>query len=262
MTKGLAEDGRGTWHTDQVKLLDSPDLINSTARVLNGALPGTNKPYDAQKVSDELVQMLFAELKDQSGVHAETALATLGALAGFSVQMALRETLVKRGNMPEDKVFVIAKTKTGDSFYLGDLPNEGLFGGKPGVHSVYALVGGGVQKAGAKELPDIKDIAGYVASTLGSDKFGIPRVPVDHIPHFQPIELLDKFWNPVRNFMVLNVQAPLHWPLVLALAAQKVIVMGKDSVNPAMAGKLVMETATAMAKIDPARIHYAYFQNY
>ena len=262
VTDRLAEEPARIWRTDQVKLLDSPELINSTVRVLNGALPGTGKPYDAQKVSDELVQMLFAELKDQHGIHAETVLATLGALAGFSVQMALRETLVKPGKMPEDKVFVIAKTKTGESFYLGDTVNEGLFGGKPGVYSVFALVGGGAQKAGAKELPDIKDIAGYVVSTLGSDKFGIPRVAAEHMPHAPPIELLDKFWNPVRNLMVLNVQAPLQWPLVLGLAAQKVIVMSKDSLDPAIAGKLVMETAVAMAKVDPAKVHCAYLQTY
>ena len=262
MADGLAGDGARTWQTDQMKLLDSPDLINSTIRVLNGALPGTNKPSDGQKISDEINQMLFAELRDQSGVHAETTLAALGALAGFSVQMALRETLVRPGKMSEDKVFVIAKTKNGESFYLGNLSNEGLFGGKPGIISVYALVGGGAQKAGANELPDIKDIATHVVSTLGTDKFGVPRVSADHMPHAQPIDLLNKFWNPIRNFMVLNVQAPLQWPMVLSLAAQKVIVMDKDSVDPALAGRLVMETATAMAKIDPDKIHYAHFRNY
>jgi hypothetical protein len=262
MNLGSAEDESRTWQTDQVRLLDSPDIINATVRVLNGALPGTGKQYDAQKVSDEVLQMLFAELKDQSGVHAETVLTTLGSLAGFSVQMSLRETLVKPGKIPEDKVFVIVKTKTGESFYLGSLPNEGLFGGKPGVYSVYGLVGGGAQKPGAKELPDIEDIARYVAGTLGSDKFGVPRVPAQHMPHAQPIELLDKFWNPIRNFLVLKVQAPMQWPLVLALAAQKFIVMNKDLIDPALAGKLVMETATAMAKVDPTKIHYAYFQTY
>lgn len=260
MSAGTAAEAVRSWHTDRVKLLDSPEMMASTARVLNGTLPGTNKPYDAQKVADDLVQIIFAELQDQSGVHAETALTALGALAGFSVQMGLRETLVKPGKAPEDKVFVIAKTKDGETFYLGDLANEGLFGGKPGVYSVYALVGGGAQKAGAKELPDVREIAGYVASTLGSDKFGIPRIAADHMPHARPIELLDKFWNPVRNYMVLNVQAPLQWPLVLALASQKVIVMGKDTLDPALGAKLVMETATAMAKIDPTRIHNAYFQ--
>src|SRR5919206_3476401 len=111
MNDGAAAEAARTWHTDQVKILDSPDLINSTVRVLKGALPGTNKTYDAQKVSDDLVQMLLAELKHQNGVHAETLLVTLGALAGFSVQMSLRETLVKPGKVPEDKAFVIAKTK-------------------------------------------------------------------------------------------------------------------------------------------------------
>jgi hypothetical protein len=260
MADSLAEEPARKWHTDKVTFLDSPEFVSSTIRILNGALPGTGKPFDAQKVSDDLVQMLFAELQDQHGIHAETVLATLGALAGFSVQMALRETLVKPGKMLEDKVFVIVETKTGERFYLGDSSNEGLFGGNPGVYSVYAMVAGGSQKAGAKELPNINDIVGYIAKTLGSDKFGIPRVPAGHMPHASPISLLDKFWNPVRNFMVISVQAPLQWPLVLGLVAQKVIVMGKDSVEPAMAGRLVMETAVAMAKIDPANVHYAYFQ--
>jgi hypothetical protein len=116
-----------------------------------------------------------------------------------------------------------------------------------GVYSVYAVAGGGAQKADAKELPDVEDIARYVPGTLGSDRFGVPRVPAGHTPHRPPIVVLDKFWNPMRNFLVLNVQAPVRWPLVLALAAQKVILMGKDTLDPALAGKLVMETAAAMA---------------
>ncbi len=262
MTDGLAEEPARTWQTDQAKLLDSPELINSTVRVLKGAVPGTGKSYDSQRVSDEIVQILFAELKEERGIHGETVLATLGALAGFSVQMALRETLVKTGKMPEDKVFIIVKTKSGENFYLGELTNGGLFGVKSAAYSVFAIVGGGAQEAGAKELPDVKDINRYVVSTIGSDKFGIPRVPAAHMPHALPIDLLSKFWNPVRNLLVLKVQEPLQWPLVLALAAQKVIVMYKDLLDPALAGKLVMETAVAMAEVDPTKIHYAYFQAY
>jgi hypothetical protein len=256
-----AEDELTTWQTDRAKLLDSPEFINATIQALNGAVPGTGKPYDARKVSGELLQMLFAELNDQHGVHAETALATLGALAGFAVQMALREGLVKPGKAPEDKVFVVTRTKTGESFYFGDLVIEGLFGGKPEiVYFVYSLVGSGAQQAGAKQPPDIKDIVRYVFSTFGSDKFGIPRVPAEHMPRTRPIALLDRFWNPTRNFMVPNVQSPSQWPLVLGLAAQRVILLAKDSIDPALACRLVMETATAMATIDPARIRYAYFE--
>jgi hypothetical protein len=82
------------------------------------------------------------------------------------------------------------------------------------------------------------------------------------MPHGRSIDLLNKFWNPVRNFLVLKVKDPRQWPFVIALAAQKVIVMYKDLLDPAVAGTLVMETAIAMAIIDPTRVHYAYFQAY
>jgi hypothetical protein len=262
MNSGLAAGAVRTWQTEKVKLLDSKEFINSTSKLLNGSIPGTNKQYDAQKVSTEVVEMVFGELKDARGVHAETALTVLGALAGFSGQMAIRETVIKPGKMPEDKAFVVVKTKNGETYYFGDMLNEIVFQNKPGNFSIYGLVAGAAQQSGAKELPDIKDIAAHVASTVGSNTFGIPRVPSMHLPRTSTIELLDKFWNPVRNFLVVNVQSPTHWPLVFGLATQKVIVMAKGSVDPALAAKIVMEAAVPMSKIDPARIRFAYFQAY
>jgi hypothetical protein len=253
-----------TWQTDKAKFLDDPAFMDAFVRIMNG-VPGTNKPSNnPQQRMTDLLQMLFgelAEVKDGKGfVHIETLLTALGALAGFSVQMALRETYVKPGKIPENKLFVAIKTTAGETLYLGDHLNEGLFGREPGVLSVYALVAGGAKEAGAKELPDVIDIVKYVTSTHGTDKFGIPRVPAKHMPHARPIELLDKFWSPVRNFMVMSVQEPIQWIFVLAQSAQKVIMDSRNLLDPALAAQLVMETATAMAKIDPARIHNAYFQ--
>src|SRR5215469_2736701 len=57
-----AEDAPRTWQTHTARFLEDPSLINSTVRVLNGAIPGTNKQYDSHKVADELIQMLSAEL--------------------------------------------------------------------------------------------------------------------------------------------------------------------------------------------------------
>jgi hypothetical protein len=262
MNEGIDPDPPRTWQTDRVKVLDTREFINSASRVLKGGVPGTNKQYDAQKVASDLVEMVFGELADAKGVQVETALATLGALAGFSVQMALREAVIKTGKMPEDKVFAIVKTNDGKTYYFGDLPNEGLFENKPGSLSLYNLVGGAAQQSGAKGLPNVRDISAYVARTVGSDAFGIPRLPPGHMPRKPPIELLDKFWNPVRNFLVVNVQAPLHWPLVIGLAAQKVIVMAKGAIDPELAAKIVMETAIPMAKVHPATVHFAYFQSY
>src|SRR5437764_13640999 len=51
--------------------------------------------------------------------------------------------------------------------------------------------------------------------------YGIPE-PVEqlkrrnshHMPRISPLELLDRFWNPIRNFLVVNVHSPPQWPLV------------------------------------------------
>jgi hypothetical protein len=49
---------------------------------------------------------------------------------------------------------------------------------------------------------------------------------------------------------------------VIALAAQKVIVMAKDTLDPALAAQIVMESMIPLASVDPAKIHFAYFQTY
>jgi hypothetical protein len=262
MNHDMSADALRTWQTEKLTFLDHTQFINSTAELLDGAVPGTNKTYDSHKVSAELIDMLFAELRDSAGVHVETALVVLGALAGFSAQMAIREGLVKAGKMAEDKAFMIVKPKNGETYYLGALLNEVLFLSKPGSLSIYAIVAGAAQQCGAAELPDMNDIAGHVIRTVGTDAFGIPRIPAGHLPKQSPLELLNKFWNPMRNFLVVSVQAPGHWPLVLALAAQKVIISAKGVIAPALAAKMVMETAMPMANIDPAKVHFASFQPY
>ena len=73
MNDGLTGDISRTWQTDRMTLLDNRELINATVRAVNGGIPGTNKEYDANKVSSELMEMVFAELEDSSGVHVETA---------------------------------------------------------------------------------------------------------------------------------------------------------------------------------------------
>ena len=254
--------GSRTWQTDKMTLLDNRDFINATVRAVNGGIPGTNKQYDANRISAELIEMLFAELNEPSGVHLETALTTLGALAGFSGQMAIRETLIKTGKISEDKAFTIAKTQSGEIYYFGNLLNEILFSNKPGVVSISGMIGGAVQQAGGTSLPDIGDIVRHVAGTVGSSAFGVQRLPPHHMPRIPPIALLDRFWNPMRNFMVVNVHSPPQWPLVIGLAAQNVIVMAKDRLDLGLAARIVMEAIIPSASADPAKIHFAHFQSY
>jgi hypothetical protein len=245
--------------TDKMRLLDRPELAPVRQAVAPKPAPATQP--DAQAISQELLDLLLDALRDQSGVQVETALALIGALAGFSAQMAIRESLVVTGKVPEDKAFVVVETKNGEKYYFGDALNEFLFEHKPGNFSVYAFVGGAAQKAGASQLPSLQEIAAHVARTIGTEKFGILRLPADNAPKMDPIALLQRFWDGTRNFLVLNRQPPMTWPFSLGLTAQKLILMAKDTIDPALASKIVMEAAIAMAKVDPTKIRTAYLKD-
>ena len=262
LMSGLISSGQAeeiiSWKTDKAKVLDDDEFYRVTYKVTKGSNSSLS-PTDYNRTADEINELVLAELKDQKGVHIETALTTLGALAGFSAQMGVRETAIKSGEVTEKQVFIIIETKTKETFYLGEPINEMLFAPREGNLSIWSLVGGAAQRLGTKELMDMTQLVQHVSATLGSEKFGVPRLPLHHMPQQKPIRLLNKFWNPIRNHLVLNAQTPLEWPLILGLAAQKLILLGKDEIDPGLASKIVMESVVPMAKVDPKTVRYAYY---
>ena len=79
------------------------------------------------------------------------------------------------------------------------------------------------------------------------------------MPRRLPFELLDKFWNPVRNYLAASTSSPSQWPFVLAFAAQLVMLNTKGIIEPGIAARIVMEAAVPMSKVDPRRVRGAYF---
>jgi hypothetical protein len=75
---------------------------------------------------------IISDLKGPRGVHSETALTMIGALAGFAAQHTIWETIVKTGKLPQngvgaafnDGAFVLVETNTSETFYFGDLLNS------------------------------------------------------------------------------------------------------------------------------------------
>ena len=56
----------------------------------------------------------------EPGIHVETLVAVLGAMAGFGCQVAVREAIVGRGKMPLRQALLEVKTKDGGTYYVGD----------------------------------------------------------------------------------------------------------------------------------------------
>ena len=190
---------------------------------------------------------------DQQGIHIESLLCSLGAMAGFGCQIAIREGLIKTGKLPLDKAFVFAKTNDGGIYYFGDQLNQPLL---EAPMSVWAQVAGAVQHVG-KPVPDIHDIVRFVSSTVGGPEFGTLRVSQEHQPMETPIQSLKKHWAAAYKLVKSQTGDPLFTGWYFALAAQQLIIEGKDIIDATIASQIVMESAVAMAKIDPPVIGFS-----
>lgn len=195
--------------------------------------------------SKEITQRLVNSLNDDQGVHIESLLGILGSLAGYSCQAVFREELIDSGKNSENEVFTIVSGKDGKNYYFSDLPNKPLAEEKV---SIWGII---TQNLGENSLPDIQAIFSHVAGSVGGDDFGIPQIPEKHKPGDLPLNYVKNMWEPLLPVIDKFCEKPIERPLLLGLAAQQVIEMGKDIISPVVAAQVVMECAIPMSKIGP-----------
>ncbi|MES2205891.1 MAG: hypothetical protein V4525_03730 [Pseudomonadota bacterium] len=200
--------------------------------------------------SKEIFQSLLNGMKNESGVHVESLLCALGTLAGYSCQASLRAQAKSR-HLADIVVFKIIKTKDNQKFFFGDALNNLLANSQ---YSVWELAAGAAQHAGAKEFPDLNDIFQHTTSVLGSNLFGIPRVPENHKAHDYPINYLKLLWPMLFPTLELFCPNPENWPILYGLAIQEAIEAGKSVINPTLALTIIMECAIPMSKVDFANL--------
>ncbi len=233
------------------KQSSQPPAIDAKKSPMENAIRNQEKtdPLARPKIiAKEIVHRFIKGMADQKGVHIESLITSLAALGGFSCQMSIREGLVKTGKITEEAAFAVVRTQDGKKYFAGDLLNEPVFSAKL---SLYSLVGGTVQQLGGKNFPDMSELAGHVTSSVGTDQFGIPRVPDNHKAADLPINYVKDLWPVTLPILVDNNVNPIHWPVVFGFALQQVVEMGKDTLDPELAFKMVMETAVPMSKINP-----------
>lgn len=212
----------------------------------------TNNPVVHLRVgAEELVQWLLAGMKSERGVHVESLLGILGSLAGFCVIDSSLKQVAALNRSTRECGIIDIETADGSRYYLGDPVNHLLAGTDL---SLWALVAGMINHLGSQEYPDFAEISGHVAGTLGGPEFGQPRVPEQHKPGDLPINYVRDLWPVVIPRIEQRVPVLQERVTLFGFAVQNVIQMGKDVIPPAMAGKLVMECAVPMAKIDPSRL--------
>jgi hypothetical protein len=224
---------------------------------------------------------LMRWLTTERGVHAETLLVSIGAIAGFAAQCAVQERIKNRDvpgahkGMPGDELGKLlrerglalqATAKSGEVYFFGDLISGYLVQQAPTIDPpLFAILAAAAMEAGAKraELPEVIPMFKRASQTIGTPEYGILNPPKPMSPHYTPREVLNAFWPRVKFIFERtdgqgavepangrNVK-PEYWPLITALVARQFLVMAKDTIDPRVALSLIMESAIVMSKVDP-----------
>ena len=209
----------------------------------------------------------MAALKNERGIHTETILTAVGALAGFAAQNAALDRVTSRDPAAPKLTLAIAQTKSGEKWIFGDAVNVFLYPEANSTLPLLAIIAGAATQAGipASEFPNCQEMAAHVAAVIGTEDFGKLGVSKEHQPQLKPLELLRKLWpltrdvlrRPPHKTLFRRAEKPLqetHWPIIISIVGSQLIGMTKGVLNPKIGAALVMESAVITSKIDPETI--------
>jgi len=215
-------------------------------------------PQDPEReaIGRSIAALLMAQQIKRTGqVHPETLLTEIGALAGFAVQMSIRKSVIERQKLDPDTILVEVATKNDEIYYFSDLMNWMLFENtEHPPYSVWSYVAAAVPPEHQRLLPDIPDIVSNAARSIGTKRYGVPRLPPEHMPNKLPRAALEEHWRFIRAEFEASRRDPSHWPYDIAAAAQWQMLTGRDTIDPPLAARIVMEAAIPMSKVDPRTI--------
>ncbi|WFP49428.1 hypothetical protein PL263_15165 [Methylomonas sp. EFPC3] len=200
----------------------------------------------AKIAAQEVFHRLTAAMQNDKGVHAESLLCALGALAGYACQASVRQRNLAEG-LAAEAGFVVIEGTDGNRYFYGDALNSPL---AESQYSVWGLAAAAAQKSGCQALLDVGELFRHSANTLGSAEFGVLRLPLRQSPADKPLNYLKALWPNLLPTVQLLCPAAAHWPILFGLAIQDAIHGGKTVIDPCIALKIVMESAITMSKVD------------
>lgn len=195
--------------------------------------------------AEDLSRRLLQAMAGEQGVQIESFLAVCGALAGYACQASLWARAAAAGALEPSGLQSIG-TADGRTFLVGEPLVELLFN-EP--HALWRLAAGAAQQAGCTDLPDPAALWRHGMESLGSEAFGVPRVPSRHQPAPDSLQALPTLWPAVQPLVQRYCADPLEWPVLYGLLSQKAIGMGREVIDPCLALGIVMDTAIAHAMV-------------
>jgi hypothetical protein len=211
-------------------------------------------PEIAAKVAGhQLDAWLMEAVTNERGVHIESLLVALGALAGLACQYSARFAL-RAGALPAlGTPWAEAKGADGRTYHFGDAINHCLL---EGPYNLWALTAGFVQHRTGRPAPDVGEVAAHVARTVGGPDFGLIRTPEGTSAAQLPIDYVRVFWPTARQRLELLGVHPGEWPLAFGFAGQEALADAATIIDIEAALMMFTESAVAMAKVDPGEFGF------
>lgn len=197
----------------------------------------------------DLLERLIEALRDERGVHAESLLTLLGAMAGLATQASLRQRALAAG-LPELSPFQVVRLTAdgaGEAFLTGDRLVRAL-AAEP--LSLWDLAAAEAQSLGCLPLPDPEPLIAWGAAQIGrGDDYGRPDVPEQHQPRPGALASALEIWPLLRDLLSSACPDPAQWPTLTGLAAQDALRRTAAVVDPCVGLRLLMQAAIAAAKL-------------
>lgn len=218
--------------------------------------------------TDNLRQMLMRKLKGEMGIHAQTLLCAVGALAGFAAQNAALEQgeiLARRRDLVAPRSLLLFTTPKGRRHLFGSWVNAPLLAGYGHAAPLQRFLTEAGERAGMEpsDAPDFKALEARLSTGVTASGFGVLKAPRGHAPAAQPGELLKALWPQARRIITapLPLQFPhepplseAHWPALLSSLAGRLVSTTSDKPNLRIGMMLVMESAIIASRLDPESV--------
>jgi hypothetical protein len=205
-----------------------------------------------------LANNLASWVEHDGQVHAETYVATAGAIAGYAAQQSLRA----RTSSALPAGMQLVTTPSGEKYLFGEPLNDMLFAKTATEASgrVWPRAAGAAVNAGLSmsSIPAWGNMFRHVAQNLHGPLKGRPSTGPDHQPAAEARELLALYWPHVENLFNADFDE-MHrqfgpvpetwWCAVAAYATARPILEAKEVLAPSIALTILMESAIYASKL-------------
>jgi hypothetical protein len=211
-----------------------------------------------------LTEFLAAAARADGTWGPETLLSLAGSLVGFAAQNAALCEGAKAtrlvGAVPKNSIVALG-LKSGERLLSGDWINLYLYPEGGNQFSLYGILAARVVAAGLapKDLPDYRELAGYISGTIGSENFGVVRLANGRPPSLSPRGAIERLWPGIetvlhtlsRGATIDPPSGPVQWPLLLSLVVANLTSGLTKYFDPRTAFSVVMESAIIASKLSP-----------